>query len=188
MPAFANTSTLPATLSLMNEIINKYLNNDRGEIQIPADNEERHKLVRALIGFSFTKRLDYWLDFARDYVENSAPKEPFVRDNELSKKDRLLRDTLSKLDDHTKKVLIRLIDSTATGVLFSILTDMDQFGFGKIILSLRPKSDDGTQIEISSETEDLHDELAEWIYSFSKFKAELVDVEEGKYGTSYQLK
>ena len=77
--------------------------------------------MRALLGFSFTKRLDYWLDFARDYVENSTPNEPFLRDNELGKKDRLFRDTLSKLDDHTKEVVIRLINSTATGVLFSLL-------------------------------------------------------------------
>ena len=69
------------------------------------------------------------------------------------------------------------------------MTDLDQFDFGDISLSLKPKADERTEIKISSEKEDyLHEELGEWVYEFSKFKSDLVIKEENKLGSSYRLK
>jgi hypothetical protein len=172
----------------MQNLIDKYLTSDFGDITLPADDAEKQKLARELLGFSIVNQIDYWLEHAKDYVENEKPKEPFIRDNELSRKDKTFRDTFSKLDEETKQVILRLINSTATGIVFSILTNFDQFDFGEIILSLKPKAVDKTEIKISSDSEDLHDELSEWIYNFSRLKDELVTKEENKLGTSFGFK
>ena len=172
----------------MKEIIAKYLKNDFGEIEMPTNEKDKMKLVRALLGLSLINRIDYWLDYSKDFLDNALPKEPFIRENELSLKDKSFRDTFSKLDNETKTKVGELINSTVTGVVFSILTNLDQFDFGDISIFLKPKSDDNTQIKITSDLDDLHDELSEWIYTFSKFREVLVVKEEDKYGTSYRLK
>jgi hypothetical protein len=172
----------------MQDIINKYLKSDLGAIEIPNDDHEKRKLARALLGSSIVHELDYWLGIAQDYVENKEPKEPFLRDNELSRKDKAFREAFSKLDNETKAIVIKLVSSTATGIIFSLLTMFDQFDFGELTLSLKPKSTDSTEIQISSDSEELHDELSEWIYSFSKFKDGLVEKEENKDWTTYRIK
>ncbi len=172
----------------MQNLIAKYLTSEFGDIEIPNDEEEKIKLARALVGLSIVNRLDYWLDYAKDYIDNDKPKKPFLRDNELSRKDKFFRDTFSKLDNETKEAVLKLIHSTVTGVVFSMLTNFDQFDFGELILSLKPKSVDKTEIKISSDLDDLHDELSEWIYTFSKFKDDLVAKEENNLGTSFHLK
>ena len=172
----------------MHNLIEKYLISNFGNIVIPENEDDKIKLARALLGLSIISNLDYWLDHAKDYLDNDQPKEPFIRDNELSRKDKTFRDTFSKLDNETKTVVLKLISSTVTGVLFGMLTSFDQFDFGELILSLKPKAVDKTEIKISSDLEDLHDELSEWIYTFSKYKDDLVEKEETKFGTTYRLK
>ena len=172
----------------MQDIIKKYLKTDFGDLEIPDSDQEKLKLARALLGSSIVHGLDYWLDIAKDYVENKDPKEPFLRDNEFSRKDKTFRDTFSKLDKETKEVIIKLVNSTATGIVFSLLTSLDQFDYGDLTLSLKPKSAEPTEIKISSDTEGLHDNLSEWIYTFSKFKDDLVEREENKNSLSYRLK
>ena len=172
----------------MQNLIEKYLVSNFGDIVIPENEDDKVKLARALLGLSIISNLDYWLDHAKDYLDNDQPKEPFIRNNELSRQDKIFRETFSKLDNETKTVILKLINSTATGVVFSMLTSFDQFDFGELILSLKPKAVDKTEIKISSDLEDLHDELSEWIYTFSKFKDDLVEKEENKLGTTYRLK
>ena len=172
----------------MRDLIEKYLKSEFGDIDLPADSEERIRLARTLLGRTIVNILDYWLDWAKDYIENSEPKEPFTRDNEFSRKDKLFRDTLSPLDPETKEIVLKLINSVATGIFFGMLTKFDQFRFGELILSLRPKTDDKTEIKITSDAEDLHDELSEWIYAFSKFRDDLVEKEDNEYGTTYRFK
>jgi len=175
-------------LNIMKDIISKYLKSDNGDIELPLDDRDKIKLARALLGFSIIHELDYWLDIAKDYIENDKPKEPFLRENNLSKKDMIFRNAFAKLDNETKDAIKKLVNSTATGIVFSLLTNFDQFDFGEVLLYLKPKSVDTTEIRISSELEELHDELSEWIYEFSKFKHDLVVKEEDKYGISYRLK
>ena len=94
----------------MQDIIKKYLKTDFGDLEIPDSDQEKLKLARALLGSSIVHGLDYWLDIAKDYVENKDPKEPFLRDNEFSRKDKTFRDTFSKLDKETKEVIIKLVN------------------------------------------------------------------------------
>jgi len=172
----------------MQDIIDKYLKSEFGDIETPNDEGERIKLARALFGLSLVNSLDYWLTQAKDYLDNDKPKEPFHRDNEFSRKDKYFRDAFSKLDNETREVVIDLINSTITGFAFSVLTNFDQFDFGKLILLFKPKSKNQTEISISSEFEDLHDDLSEWIYHFSRYKDDIVEKEENSTGTYYRLK
>ena len=172
----------------MQDIIKKYLKPDSGDIEIPDTEKEKLKLARALLGYSIVHKLDYWLDTAKDFVENKEPKESLLRDNEFSRNDKTFRDTFTKLDKRTQELIIKLVNSTATGIIFSMLTNIDQFDFGELTLSLKPKSAETTVIKISSDTQDLHDDLAEWIYTFSKFKDDLVEKEESKNWISYRIK
>ena len=170
----------------MREIIDKYLKSKFGDIDIPSDNAEKQQLARALFGLSIVENLDYWLNLANDYVDNEKPDEPFARENAFSQRDKHFRNALAKLDNDTKKVIKELICSTSTGIIFSLLTNLDQFDYGKLKLSLTPKSRQNLEIEISSEDE-LHDDLAVWIDSFSKYKDDLVEKENTSLGTSYRL-
>jgi len=170
----------------MCEIVNKYLKTKFGDIDIPSDNAEKQQLARALFGLSIVDKLDHWLHVANDYVDNEKPTEPFERDNEFSQRDEHFRNAFAKLDNDTKKAIKELISSTSTGIIFSLLTNLDQFDYGKLKLSLTPKSRQDLEIEISSEDE-LHDDLAVWIDSFSKYKDDLVEKENTSFGTSYKL-
>ena len=171
----------------MDDIIKKYLKTQFGEIEVPIDSQEKIELARALLGSSIVEHLDYWLDYAKDLVENKETKEPFSRVNEYTRKDKSFRDTFSKLDQATKAEIIKLINTTATGIVFSLLVNFDQFDFGELILSLKPKSTIKTEIKISSDTAALHDELTQWIFTFSKFKDELVEQKILKSGVEYRL-
>ena len=64
-------------------------------------------------------QIDYWLEHAKDLIGNEQPKEPFLRDNERIRGGKLFRDTFSKLDEETKEIILRLINSTATGIVLN---------------------------------------------------------------------
>ena len=168
-------------------ILNKYLNSQSGDIVGPIAEEDKIKLLKALLGSSFISDLDSWLGLAQDYLENREPATPFLRDNELRRKDKLYRSSFSKLDDSTKEIIFKLILSTTSGLLFSILVNFDQFRHGDLSISLKTKSPGQETINITPGIDDLHDELSEWIYEFSKYKDKLVERVEEANGTSFRL-
>jgi hypothetical protein len=172
----------------MNDIFTQYLKNDFGEIGLPTEEAERIELARALFGYSIVNRLDYWLDIAKDLLESDAPKQPFLRDNAASRKDKAFREVFSKMDAASKEAVLKLLNTTATGLVFSMLTNLDQFDFGQLSLTLQPKSAEPVNIPITTEEAELHEELAVWVYKYSKFKADLVEKQESSLGTSYALK
>ena len=159
----------------MQDIINKYVADEFGHITIPKTEEEKLALVRALLGFSLISNLDNWLSDAFDLIDNSEPAEPFVRENETSRKDKALRTAFAGLDNEVKEKIKQLVIDTGTEVLFSSLVSLDQFDFGEISFKVRPKTLDESNevLEISKKWQDLHDELPEWIENFSKFKEKL---------------
>ena len=130
-------------------------------------------MARALLGSALTHTLDYWIAIAIDKIENPQPAKPYIRDNDLSRRDRYFRDAFSKLDTNAKEAVQKLICDTLSGLLFSVLVDFDQFDFGKLSISLLPKTDNPTPIEVTVPTEELHDEFNDWITSFSRFKDKL---------------
>ncbi|GEO03905.1 hypothetical protein AAE02nite_15690 [Adhaeribacter aerolatus] len=159
----------------MIELIEKYVVDGFGNINLPESEDEKRKLARALLGLSLIGNLDNWLNNAFDLIDNHEPEEPFLRENALSRKDKAFRLAFAHLDNAVKEKIKEIIIDTASGVLFSSLVTFDQFEYGDICISLRPKTLDGKSeaLDISDKWEDLHDELPEWIENFSNYRKEL---------------
>ena len=171
----------------MDTLIDPYLADQYGTLNVPENPKERYTMARALPGYSFVNSLDHCLEAARDKMENPLPATPYIRDNAFSRKDRYFREAFANMDPASKKVAMEILQTTVTSLLFDIPTNFDQFDFGELSISLLPKSSQPSPIELTSPTKELHDELSYWIYSFSKFKDELVAKEDGTLGTSFRL-
>jgi hypothetical protein len=171
----------------MSTPIDPYLANQFGKLNVPADPKAQFDMARTLLGSSFVGTLDYLLNNALDKVENPKPSKPYIRDNEFSREDRYFRDAFEKMDPTSKEAVRKLLFRSLSGLFFSLLVDVDQFRFGELSISLLPKTDSPNSIELTSPTEELHDELHEWIYQFSKFREKLVEREDTKAGVSYRL-
>lgn len=176
----------------MQELLKKYIVDDFGVIKLPKDNSEQKALAKILFGQSIVNNIDYWIKYTFDFIENAEPNTPFPRENALSKKDKLYRQAFSKLTTEAKDKIKQLMGEALTGVIFSLLTNIDQFDFGELEITLKPKTKESEEVEIelakSNEIDNLHNDLFEWIYHFSKYKNSLVERLEGKYGVSYSLK
>lgn len=159
----------------MKELIEKYVVDRFGNINIPESEEEKQKLARALLGISLINNLDSWLRSAFDLVDNPEPEIPFSRENAASRKDKEYRATLANLDDEVKEKIKQLIGDITTGILFSFLVSMDQFDFGELQIKLIPKTsnEEAKELNVSNKQKDLHDELPEWIGNFSKYREQL---------------
>lgn len=159
---------------MMKELIEKYVVDKFGNIEIPESEEEKQRLARALLGISLISNLDYWLDNAFDLINNAERAEPFIRENAASKKDKAFRAAFANLEGEVKEKIKQLIADTTTGVLFSTLVSFDQFDFGELQIKLVPKTLDGQTEELDvTNKEDLHDELPEWLENFSKHQEQL---------------
>ena len=157
----------------MSSPIDQYLADEFGRLNVPEHPTAQITMARALFGSALTHTLDYWIANALDKIEKPQPAKPYVRDNDLSRRDRYFRDAFSKLDTDSKEAVQKLICDTLSGLLFSVLVDFDQFDFGELSISLLPKTDNPTPIEFTLPTEELHDEFNDWITSFSRFKDKL---------------
>ncbi len=159
----------------MKELIEKYVADKFGNINIPESEEEKQKLARALLGISLISNLDNWLSSAFNLVDNPEPETPFSRENAASKKDIAFRMAFASLDNEGKDKIKKLIADTTTGMLFSTLISVDQFDFGELQIKLVPKKLSGATEEwsVTNKLEDLHDELPEWIESFSRHQEKL---------------
>ncbi len=142
---------------------------------MPDNQDQKIELSRDLFGSTLIHAIDYWLDIAKDLLDNEVPIQPFERQNKAAKTDKLYRETFSKLDDHTKKIILQLIASTASGVVYSILLDLDRYHFGDIEISFKPKTSTIVEnIHIASpfdeRLEELHTDSRDRIEKFSKYK------------------
>ena len=76
----------------------------------------------------------------------------------------------------------------AHAVLFDSLVTLDQTRYGHYLLSLQVEREDGTKetVPIATDTSfDLHDELNEWLWGFSKFGTELMTVKKTNLGEQF---
>ena len=153
----------------MKELIDKYVKDIFGNLEIPETEEEKKQLAREVFGKNLVNILDGWLEVAFDFVDNPKPEEPFIRENESSRRDKAFRNTFKNLDAQTKEKIKELITDTATGLLFSTLVSFDQFDYGLLKITLSPKTADNLDEKwsITEEGLNLHDELDEWIENYS---------------------
>ncbi len=159
------------------DIYNQYVRDDH-VVQWPDDPKERALLARALFGRQLIARFDSRMKWAIDFLENPEPQEPFPRNNRFSIEDDYFRKNLHALESHQKKVLQDLIRTTVVGMLFSALVAVDQSPFGKYDLLLTPSQKvENPHISLFTALPDeLHDELNDWIISFSEFADEIVEL------------
>ncbi len=168
------------------ELLELYVTDQYGHVHIPEDILDRKELGKALLGASLINSLDYWLDDANDLIENAEPRELFIRKNEAYKIDKTFRDALSTLSDEQKMIVVRLIQRIATGLLFNILADLDQFDYGQIKMQIKPKQqvDSNEKLDILPSESEIHNELGNWVYHLSRYSKELVE----KLEDGYRLK
>ena len=153
----------------MKEILDKYAKDRFGNLESPETDDEKQQLAREVFGKNLISILDVWLEAAFDFVDNPKPHEPYQRENELSRRDKAFREIFIYLDSQTKEKIKELITDTATGILFSTLVSFDQFDYGELKITLKPKTTDSLEEEwvITNENLDLHDELDEWVENYS---------------------
>ena len=163
--------------------------NEKGEAVWPEKSEERSELARVLYGKQLIATFDYWFNHAIDLIENPQPKKSFHRKNEAYKRDRYFRDRLSTLSNEQKQTVRNLVREVAHGILFGMLVDIDQSNYGEIEIAMRLSEDNNELVKIAPDQPiELHDELNNWVISFSKFAYEIAELVETKYGWEIQLK
>jgi hypothetical protein len=86
----------------MDNLIDPYLTDQHGTLNVPENQKERYTMATALLGYSFVKNLDYCLETARDKMENPLPSTPYIRDNAFSQKDRYFREAFANMDSVQK--------------------------------------------------------------------------------------
>lgn len=172
---------------LPKDIYEKYVSKD-GHVTIPSDESEKKLLGRTLLGKELIGKFDYWLGLAIELIlkEPKATKKP----NLIEKNSIYFHQNFKDLSDIQKKAIENLVREISLGVLFSNLVTLDQFHFGKFHFSLKIR-DSETEVPILDDSlllDDLHDELNEWIISFSKYSDEILELVEKKTGWQFQPK
>lgn len=176
--------------ALARNVYTKYVS-DEGEIVWPEDSQERVLFARVLYGKQLISTFDYWFSRAVDLIENPAPPKPFQRKNEAYKEDKYFRDRFSTLSAEQKQVVRHLVRTIAHGILFGVLVDLDQSYYGEYEIALKPRKVRGNDqaIRIAPDVpNDLHNELNDWILSFSKFADEIAELIEINGGWEIGLK
>lgn len=159
------------------DIYNQYVEDDH-VVQWPDDPTERVLLARALFGRQLIAKFDSWIKHALDFLENPARQESFQRNSKIDLENKYFRAGLQNLEPAQNKVIRDLICTTVQGMLFSALVTLDQSPFGKYELLLMPsQTKDSSGISLFTDLPDqLHDELNDWIVSFSGFSNEIVEL------------
>jgi hypothetical protein len=169
----------------------KYVRDDR-DISWPDSSKERMQLARALYGKQLIHTFDYWLKHAIDLLENSTPsEEPIRRTSKLYRQEKYFRDRLATLSPEQRQTVRHLILTLAHGLLFGSLVDIDQGDYGEFILAMKPKEAQTGKhvIQIAPDViQELHDELDDWILSFSQFADEITELVPIKGGWQFQRK
>lgn len=171
---------------LARDIYDKYVSVD-GLITLPDDETERKLIARALLGKELASKFDYWLSYSFDLIYKE-PDEKRRSESAIFKKENYFHESLKLLTDDQKLVVQNLVREISTGLLFSSLVTFDQSDFGDYYLSMLERKS-GVELNIlPNPLFDLHDELNDWIISFSKYGDEILELIEIKGGWQFKAK
>ena len=157
------------------EFVESHLTPDR-RILWPPESQDQATLGRTMLGISFVRTMDYWIDLAVDYVTNPGDDKVFERKNEAWKRDRAYRSAFAQLTAEQRTMVLKLVRQVAHGVLFSTMVDVDQFPPANVHIALVERDEDeqiARSVEIYAGNGDLHDELCDWVARFSKHAEQL---------------
>jgi hypothetical protein len=144
-----------------------------GRMAWPDDPEGRDALARSAFGTAFVEAIDYWLRRADDLVDNpSPPSEPWKRATE----DAAYRPTFAAMSESQRELVRKLVRHTALGVVFTSLTNLDQWPPGHFEISLTDGEGGGPVVRgtATSPPGDLHDGLYDWVWEFSEYASILM--------------
>ena len=163
----------------------------RGEgLSWPTDPTDQARLARSFLGRQTVARLDNSIEWADDLLRRQNGDEPRpARRNELVKRREYFQAELAELTDAQRRAIHHLIREAATMTLFGILVGIDQPDLGEIRVELAPdpESLEAHSIRMAPDPQlpDLHDELQDWILSFSKYRDEQVSLEQTRLGWQF---
>ena len=138
----------------------------RENIEIPSNDNE---IVNLFFGALVVGKIDYWIERSFDFIDNEKPGKPFEREwSEIAKQDKAYRTSFSQLDSEVKNQLKRLIRESVEGVVFSILSELDESNVGDWNVELQETEKQKIGV-VNSECE-LHEDLYRWIELFGDKK------------------
>jgi hypothetical protein len=161
------------------DLLQRHVGTD-GSIAWPHDDHARAALSRALLGKDLVSSLDTCIGRAIDLIERREPDQQYRRpDSSMARRDRYFRDGLADLSEKERTIVRHLVEDAVHGILFSTLVALDQPVGGDYTLFLRLRDEaaahEPIRVAASGTTLDLHDELNEWIWSFSELSEDLVE-------------
>ena len=135
-----------------------------GQFAWPADEAECQQVGRALLLRDAVSHVAYWTDYARDFLYQPQPKEPYQRSwSDVAKKDKAYRETFATLTDAQRESVLRLLDECIRGSVFATLCTFDQFPHGEGEIRVRDGvCGEGRRTFTIAPTElELHDEFTQ---------------------------
>jgi hypothetical protein len=130
-------------------------------IEIPDNDNE---IINLFLGALIVGKIDSWLDWSFDFIDNETPKTPFERDwSDAAKKDKAFRTNFAQLDSEAKNQLKKLLRESIEGVVFNILSELNEDYWE---INLDSDNIKGT----ANENGDLHIDLWKWKELFGKNK------------------
>ena len=106
----------------MNEKIKAFLQSKN--IEVPNSNNE---MANILFGSLIVGNIDYWLKRSFDFIDNETLEKAYEREwSEIAKQDKTYRTNFSQLNSDTKNQLKKLIRESLEGLIFSILSELNE--------------------------------------------------------------
>lgn len=126
-------------------------------IEIPNNDNE---IINLFLGALVVGKIDHWLGYAFDFIDNGKPQIPFEREwSDAAKQDKAYRDSLATLNEETKNQIKKLLRESVEGAVFSILSELDRDDWSIDL-------DGGDLCGTANENGDLSVDLYNWIELF----------------------
>ena len=135
-----------------------------GEFSWPANESECQEVGRAILLREAVRHVRYWTDYARDFLYEAQPKEPYQRSwSEVAKKDKAYREMFATLTGAQRETVMRLLAECVSGSVFATLCTFDQFPHGEAEIRVRDGvCGEGSRTFTIAPTDlELHDEFTQ---------------------------
>jgi hypothetical protein len=160
-----------------------------GEIAWPERQVDRDALARTFFGLGFVEALDSWIGWADNLLENpSNANSPLPRRSTTAAEEDSYRSCLRPLTVEQITTVRKLVRKCVSGALFSALVHVDQLPLASFQISIVDRRKSGSEVQgrvfpaNDQRSLDLHDELSEWVWAFSRYGNELISKNQDEGG------
>ena len=173
------------------DIFNQYVTQDFG-VNWPDDESERSLLARALLGKSLISRFDLAIDNQYALIDGHTTKFEPKANSDLGKIHDYKKKQFNSFSKSQTSFIKKVILDAQFQSFFDVLVRFDQPSDGSYDLVLNLFTSNGeSPIPIKlmgNHLDDLHNDLFDWLYSFSKYGNELVELVQNKHSMSFHTK